>query len=76
MRTLEELINHDGPAIPLVRQWLAESSRQLLVLRKTTVPAVLLEVGAIVDAEDVNMWPTTPSKMPSCRRSWPLSTNF
>jgi N-acetylmuramoyl-L-alanine amidase len=52
MRTLEELINHDDPAIPLVRQWLAESSRQLLVLRKTTVPAVLLEVGVIVDAED------------------------
>ncbi|CAN7511168.1 DUF2625 domain-containing protein [Polaromonas sp. LjRoot131] len=32
MRTLEELTNHDDPAIPLVRQWLAESSRPVELL--------------------------------------------
>jgi Protein of unknown function DUF2625 len=32
MRTLEELINHDDPAIALIRGWLAQSSRPVELL--------------------------------------------
>src|ERR1700754_4174883 len=32
MRTLEELIDRDAPDIPLVRQWLAQSSRPIELL--------------------------------------------
>jgi ABC-type microcin C transport system permease subunit YejE len=32
MRTLEQLIDRDEPAMPLIRQWLAQSSQQFDVL--------------------------------------------